>query len=426
MPYDQIIPTQYERPGASLTPRTKFRVDIEHPPSMQALQADEEDPSYERLMANARGTLDHANPMQGELNLIEQNVLGTRPARGEDFAPRPTTTYRDVADQTFGAGGFIPGPVGAASRMASGALGAYDMATEGPSLGNVAQTAFGALELAGPAMKALRGSRLKSVNVGAHGPANAPIQGAARPPMDYKFNTRSTGTPAPSSAPSMAALGDDAVEGGMIGEIDLTDAINSASATPLSPKDIAQARAAERFGKTYRSEQTVPSAAPQVSATYLGRQPGLSGDDDAVELYNLVGGDRHGSTVSAETLRSMGIEVPPAVDNGQMAAREAAIRRLVTSAYGDNPSPSVSRMTAAEALADDSVIGMTKKGKPITASSIEQNNPVMGGASSREYGSGDEAGDFVAPKNRTPIGKTEGKTRKPWIPASWEAIVGAR
>ncbi len=47
-----------------------------------------------------------------------------------------------------------------------------------------------------------------------------------------------------------------------------------------------------------------------VGATFLGWQPGFE-ELPPVALYNIVGGEHHGDTVSMEGLRTYGIAVPP-------------------------------------------------------------------------------------------------------------------
>lgn len=52
-----------------------------------------------------------------------------------------------------------------------------------------------------------------------------------------------------------------------------------------------------------------PKAPPGPSAKYLGMQEGMT-PNESFPLFNIEGGESHGSTVTMETLRKMGIPVP--------------------------------------------------------------------------------------------------------------------
>lgn len=390
-----LIPTQYAKGNKrsftndDLVARKPLSITIEQSPALRALYEDD-GIDVDQLLADAHQTLDETAPTAQKLGAIGGFAEGQR-AAGAEQSRLLSERNKDVANTAIAAGSFLPGPVGIASRAASSAQGAYDIATEGPNIGNVLQASASAFD-AVPAIRALRNAP-KPTGAGAKGPFSA------YPRQQAPVTESSAAQPA-----SLAALSDDAVKDNLIGEIDLSDAINSISEPPLSPAAVAQARAAERFGKTYRSERTAPQA------KFAGVQEPLVDGDPALDMFDIEIAPGQFSTGAGadDVLRR------------QAVPDETAMRRIISSLFGEKAPASVSRMTAQEALMDDSTIGLTKAGKPITASSVEQNNPLFGGASSRQFGSGIEAGEFVRPKNRTPIGQ---KPRKSWIPASWDAFV---
>jgi hypothetical protein len=392
----------------NLSQRQQLGIIVEKPrPSMGALYEDE--PSVEELLAQAQGTLNStaqtANQLKGA-GLQVHNPGDIAAERAQMASQR--NAAMEVLRSGAGAASMIPGPAGLAGRAGMGALGIYDLSTAddaGDVFGGALEASVPLVDIIPAVRGARNASRLAQVNVGKHGPANAPMQGAARSPMPYKFNGITN--PSSASPPSIAALADDSVGYPGSGQIDLSGALDELAGPSLSPQEIAVSRAAERFGKPYRSERTVPKA----------RSVGMQDDDVPFEMFeHEIAPGKFSTGATADDLNRRGIPLPASA----AAVDEHGLRRLITSLFGDNPSPAVSRLTAAEALADDAVIGYTKKGKPITASSVEQSNPLFGGASSREYGSGPEAGEFVRPSKRTPIGK---KPAPPWRIGREEAIV---
>lgn len=292
------------------------------PPSLQELQAlaDESGPSADELLNAAKQTLADTAGTQGELNLAAQRSQGRMPASAEAMAPRPTTTYRDVADQTLGAGSFLPGPVGLASRLGTGALGAYDLATEGPSFGNVLQTtvplAFDAL----PAMRGLRAATPGPIRPqpGMHWTARQPAETAYRAAGDLPdgvsriapqlsddvaeqvgrgFNPKaairgrrqSPMSDYESVSENVTQRGMGSLEGlqnaAETGGDDLTAALNALGEAPLSPEAVASARGAERFGRTFRSEGGAPArSVPSMGALQQeGLPPELVSALDALQ-----------------------------------------------------------------------------------------------------------------------------------------------
>lgn len=326
-------------------------------------RADEGRQSLDDLLEAARSTLANTAQSAGRLNLAEQSAKGQGPASAEAMAPRPTTTYRDVADQTLGALSFLPGPVGAGARMGSGALGAYDMATEGPDLGNIAQVGFGLME-AVPAIRALAkapaGPKLPmpGSNVG------RPVR-VETPDLPYRFNgsmpdhmtpmepmpfnrpqsplpkgtpnlefqgnltrpgPKGPGSPSVPSGPvfnpldelreaagmpsAAAARKYDPVKRGMpkgpkVREFSEGEEKGIAELDDLLTRTYGEDRPANLYpgmGGTYK-EPVKPTA------KYLGEQE-IDDLGNTISLYNIQGGDLNGGTVTADTLKKMGIEVP--------------------------------------------------------------------------------------------------------------------
>jgi hypothetical protein len=361
----------------NLSQRQKLGVDVQRPPSMEALYEDE--PSVEELLAQAQGTLDStaptANIIRGAgLNVSNpaDDVAAAEQGRTERTATRE---YRNAALSPLMATSFVPGPIGAVSQGALGAAGMMDAADDDLSGGErVAGAALGALS-AVPAMRALRGAKTPGPvrpEPGMHWTARQPAE------TPYKIAGELP------SSPSMQALRQNsAPEADLIGEIDLSDAINSLSGpTPLAP-GVARARAAERFGRNYRSESTaeLPPVLDEAGRVVAPTQAPV----DPAYAAHVASSRNKKPAVTAQDQERM--------------------RELIGQLFGENPSPAVSRMTAQQALADDAVIGMTKKGKPIKAADVEDDNVLFGGASARQFGSGPEAGEFVRPKDRKPIGK---------------------
>ncbi len=417
MPNDfyPVIPTN--RQNAKLTSfnndnmpqRQKLGIDVQRKsPSLAALYEDE--PSVEELLAQAQGTLDKTGLMQGELNRAAGSYtpmerfndtrtthanLGNsdepsqsvgmslvRPGRtslpihqetSEANAPRPETTYMDVAESTLGAGSFIPGPVGVASRLGSSAIGAYDLATEGPSFGNVLQASAGLFD----ALPAIRGLRAATVGgpvrkTGAEIGAKVSYPRGAAQSMQLRGELPVGTTPPVPSAPmpytprpSMYALQE-------APEVNLTSLLDEAATPPLSPAEIGRARMAERFGKTYRSEG---------AANPSGNGPRPLPSDVVDDAGRMI--------APAQAPVDPAYAAHRASSVGKFGDSEAAkMKPLIKQMFGDNLPPSMKlRMSALEALeAGDEVAKRTQ---------------LFGGASSSSEGT---FGQFVRPKDRKPIG----------------------
>lgn len=464
----------------NLSQRQKLSVDVQRPrPSLEALY--ENEPSVEELLAQAQGTLDETAPNANVLRGTElqmHNPADDAAAR-EQARTAEKGSYRGVARDTARAAqltglGLSPFTGGASMAALSVPASVYLAADEGLEAGQdfaegnyadaAGNAAMAALDASGTGLSKLfrRSSAAARTGAGAQGPFSAyprpkprqlggsgqkllaesnVLEGEVLPPLV----PRQIGPgarpmpPAPDTSfvrgvpaeypQSIRALADDTAQGLNSGQVDLTDAINGLGEPSLPPQEIARARAAERFGRSFRSERTVPQS------RYVGEQEGLSDGDPSFGMFeHEISPGRFSTGASLDDLNRTGVPLPPGEydDAGRLVAPPQAaldpsyaahvissrnkhapvtvqdqerMRELVTQLFGENPSPAVSRMTAEQALLDDSTIGLTKKGKPIKAADVEDDNVLFGGASARQFGSGPEAGDFVRPKDRTPIGK---------------------
>ena len=284
------------------------------------------------------------------------------------------------------AGSFVPHPLAQGASKALLALqsgaGMLDPETSIPEKAMWAGGAALGLRSPSPAMAGPK-RPVPGMHWTARQPAETPYRVAGELPSNISGSADDI-TNSSASSPSMRALrGNSAPEDDLIDSVDLTDAINAMGGPSGPAPGVARARAAERFGRNYRSESTaeLPNVLDESGRMVAPAQAPL---DPAYAAHVASSRNKHAPVTVQDQER---------------------MRLLVHQLFGENPSPSVSRLTAQEALADDAVIGMTKKGKPIKSADVDDDNVIFGGASAREFGSGPEAGNFVRPKDRTPIGK---------------------
>jgi hypothetical protein len=367
------IPTSAQKSGPTkytndnLSERQKLSITKEKSPSMLALEHQyDNEPTTEELVKQAQSTLDETRPAANRLMAAGLSVSnpGDEAAAREESRTR-NSGYRDVAESALGAASFVPGPVGVAGRAGTSAFGLYDMATQGPNLSNVLQSSVGALD-AIPALRSLReaptGPYPRVTGQGAEIPYKAML---AEEPQSL----RALHTPTP--------------------EIDLTDELSAladgheaAGAFDDSGRMVAPPQAQPDPAFLAHQRSSVAKNGSKPSAVFAGMQE--TGDGEPFALFHVAGGPQHGSTVSAETLQQLGIPVP-SIDGAP--ASNPRMKSLIQSVFGDSPSPSVSRMTAQEALAGDD--------------EAAKRAVLFGGASSRTEGT---YGEYVRPKHRYPIG----------------------
>jgi hypothetical protein len=441
------LPTNRQQSGKKtytnddLVARKPLSIDIQQSPAMRALYEDD-GVDVDALLAEANKTLAVPPPSSYFDMLRGDAARADAPAaaaqRRAEFRAGPVggsihaLTDNPAVTAATVAGSFVPHPLAQGASKAllalQSAAGVLDPET---SLPEKALWAGGAALGLRSSPAAVAGP--KRPVPGMHWTARKPAESLYRVAGELPENIAGSAddiTELVAGSPSMQALRQTgAPEAGLIGETDLTGAINALSEAPLSPQDIARARAAERFGKTYRSERTMPQS------RYVGEQEGLMDGDPSFGMFeHEISPGKFSTGASLDDLNRKGIALPAGEydEAGRLVAPpqapldpayaahvgssknkhapvnqqdQARMRELITQLFGENASPAVSRMTAEQALLDDAAIGITKTGKPISGSSVDQNNVLFGGASSREFGSGPEAGDFVRPKDRRPIGK---------------------
>ena len=361
---------------------------IDQRPSMASLYEDE--PTTEELLAQARGTLDstadNARLVAGAGEIGRRGIT-SGPQSAEMHAPEPEYGYGDVArDAVVGASipaSFLPGPIG----MAAGAIQGIDALAGGNPLG----AGLAAL----PAMRALRGAKGAATSMGPIAKTGAEIGAKVSYPRAQATAMQMAGDlPAPATpplpsyklgpeksledilgSPSIASLRDDIAEGSGSGSVDLTDALNGLGEAPLSSEEIALARAAQRFGRNFRSESTAEPAEEGIGRLLTGsfgeNVPASASRQTARAAVELSDADR-------AMLREGG-----AAFRGKHA--DKALDEWVNAGEGvDGPLPLPSK-------AEYDI-----KGMPVT----EWNKPVFGGATSSVEGT---FGKAVSPKDRTPI-----------------------
>ena len=394
---------------------------IDQRPSMASLYEDE--PTTAELLAQAQGTLDSTADTARQVagaGEISRRSITPGPQSTEMHAPEPEYGYGDVArDTVVGASipaSFLPGPIG----LAAGAIQGIDALAGGNPLG----AGLAAL----PAIRALRGAKgMAPTGAGAKGPFS-PFPRAAQdvsvPSRTYQLGPEKSLEDILGS-PSIASLRDDIADGAQGGSVDLSDALNSLGETPLPPADVVRARAAERFGRSFRSESTaepvIAQAGPKVRAFSEGE---IRGSDNLGQHLDEVYG-------------------PDAVlgPGGRYMSPEEAerLKQVASSLLGANPPASALRSTARQAVegisdADRAMLrqgGAMFKGKnddiveeklskwamaegePPLPSAVDEylihdmpatdwNKTMFGGSTSSTEGT---FGPFVRPKDRTPIGK---------------------
>ena len=396
---------------------------IDQRPSMASLYEDE--PTTEELLAQAQGTLDstaaNARLVSGAGEIGRRGITsGTQSS--EMHAPEPEYGYGDLArDTVVGASipaSFVPGPVG----MVAGAIQGLDALAGGNPIG----AGLAAI----PAMRALKGAK-GAASMGPIRKTGAEIGAKVSYPRAQATSMQIAGdlpvsqTPPIPSAPmpyrpaSITALADDSVGATGSGSIDLTSALDDLGEAPLSPETVARARAAERFGRNFRSESTAAApvtAGPKVRAFSEGEEQGIQ------NLGQLID-DVHG---------------PDAVlgpGGRYMAPPDAGLNRVIQATFGEKAPASVSRTTARRAvelsdpdramLREGGAIFKGKKGdEKLSKWAMAEGEPDLPAAAdeylihdmpatdwnARMFGGGSSStegtfGQFVRPKDRTPIGK---------------------
>lgn len=294
------IPTQYEHPGAVIKGRQKLGVTVENPSLAALRDAYASEPSTEQLLNEAKGTLARTQPMHTQIRLAEDRLNG-----GDDAAAREQARLEDASNmggivkdavQTgAGIGSFIPGPVGVGSSAVLAGLSGYDTLRDlgQGDYGSAAIDALGMLPAAGHAAhavskrlpSAVAAGRASVLEKGRHSASlmfpeelasvqqstdlSAPMsmnKQSSIPPVRHYWDALDMGeTPAKAAKigagrdkQSLAALKSlqKAGEQGRSGPWeDLTSQIGGEAPPPADLRS----RAAERFGRNYRSEGGAPA-----------------------------------------------------------------------------------------------------------------------------------------------------------------------
>jgi hypothetical protein len=277
-PFRPGIPTNRQNTGGKTT---YTNADLRRP-SMQgvydaALQAQMEQETYERLNAQpdepsvdellrqSRETLSEVPSSYRQL----QNRTGDEGAAREqvrlEAESSPITAVRNAARIPLAAASFVPGPIGIGAGGALALEGLYSAATEGFDPLSTPLNLAAGLPLARGArgmLKAAPASRMYGPmrKPGSMATSNAPI-----PNVEHYWDALDLGVD-PAKAAKIAAGRDKASlsalkslqEGGnrarSAPSVDLTDELEGL-VDPLAKQ---RGRAAERFGKTYRSETSNP------------------------------------------------------------------------------------------------------------------------------------------------------------------------
>lgn len=421
MPYNAPIPTEYQPAKGKtkygnndLTPEHKLKLTVEKSPSLLALEnAYANEPSTESLVHGAQDTLERTRPTANRLYAagLSKNNPADDAAAGEESRTR-NAEYRDIADAVLGGAAMVPGPVGVAGRLGSSALGAYDMTQEGPNLGNVLQTSMSAYDLV-PALRALKGEHpMSGVSPRVTG------QGSEIPyrlPSDHLPPPE--GAPYRIGGPNQKFLPPLNVQEGEIIPHDAPRQL-TAGARPMPQSSLPDssyvrgepgqyARSTQRLSPEQSNgdllEHVSQGATPDSMRALQDDQFGT----DLTDEMNAIANDKNVYDDAGRMVAPPQPEVDPSyvahVQSSRNKYSDPKMDRLLKSMFGDNVPPGVSRMTAEQALMDDSSIGNTVGGKktPIAHSSDAQKTPLFGGATSQQEGT---FGEYVRPKHRYPIG----------------------
>jgi len=162
--------------------------------------------------------------------------------------------------------------------------------------------------------------------------------------------------------PSITALAEDIVDTPPMAPVDLTDELEALAGPSLSPRDIAAARASERFGRPFRSEAGTP------------------GDPDLLRTITNLAGEG----------------APPSISKATAQQAVSGIDRDVAK-----------KLREGGRLTEKDFSGLRKTGK-LPASSVEETERQMREVDKQMQmfggvGGFDEAGEFVRPSDRSPV-----------------------
>lgn len=346
--------------------RTKLGVTVERP-SLAALRDEALGPDPEALLAAARDTLTRTQPTLNKLNAAAAPVRDRASARAEQNARDAQT--RELVQTGISAASMLPGPIGVAARAASVPMGIYE-AAHGDVVGGAMDAAMPVFDIAKAAKGAALADRpsFQQLAQELHGPrkrfAGSGPQGGV-PAVEHYWDALDLGfSPAKaaksaggSSKGSKAAIkslqtaGEGAranigrratdygmelapgAEFGPVGRLGTEARATVADPGFAAHQTSSVGKGDPRGGGPMSFRQQAHThlspaekvfdklAATRPTAVHVGTQEALNEGDAPIELYNVVGGELHGSTVSADTLRAMGIPVPEkAVSSGHSLA----------------------------------------------------------------------------------------------------------